>query len=559
MTLSRRSFLKGSLLAGATATTAALAGCASAPKTETPQTGESGSAPQASAAHTWEVAPEPITDIAEEKTFDVVIVGAGIAGNAAAEAAARNGASVAVLEQAPEFTIHGVDCGCIGAKFQKEWGIEIDPYEAAKLIYNWSQNTANYDLILTWALKSGQVFDHLADITGARGFTPVQASSPTAKWGWGELDEKFRIYEDGVLFSEVGQDNGFFTKDGVRVTHHVIWSLVDEAMQHGAEYFYNTHAEQLVGNAATGISGVIATAEDGSHVQFNAAKGVILATGDISGNQEMIDAFAPICNRADRCDYTPLNGNLGEGVLMGMWAGAAHQFCPAAPMVHPIDRSDYGRLGAMNVSWLAVNMNGKRYCNEMPFEPMVTNARMNQPGNRSYSIYDATYADTVKRQFPEGYEKMLDGFAEMLDEGVKAGAIFRADTLEELAAQIGVPPENLVATVERYNEMCDKGEDTDFGVPPEFLCPVKEPPFVAKWVPALTLVVPFGLHVNLDSQVLTQDEEVIEGLYAIGNVQGDFFANSYPVHCPGLSHGRGLTFGQLVGEALAKDTVLTAL
>ena len=70
---------------------------------------------------------------------------------------------------------------------------------------------------------------------------------------------------------------------------------------------------------------------------------------------------------------------------------------------------------------------------------------------------------------------------------------------------------------------------------------------------------PFGLHVNLDSQVLTEDEQPIDGLFAVGNVQGDFFANSYPVHCPGLSHGRGLTFGQLVGEALAKDTVLTAL
>ena len=72
-------------------------------------------------------------------------------------------------------------------------------------------------------------------------------------------------------------------------------------------------------------------------------------------------------------------------------------------------------------------------------------------------------------------------------------------------------------------------------------------------------VSPFGFHVDKNSQVCTAESKPIAGLFAVGNVQGEFFANSYPVHCPGLSHGRAITFGQLVGEALAKDTVLTAL
>ncbi len=68
-----------------------------------------------------------------------------------------------------------------------------------------------------------------------------------------------------------------------------------------------------------------------------------------------------------------------------------------------------------------------------------------------------------------------------------------------------------------------------------------------------------GLHVNDDSQVCTEEDELIDGLFAVGNVQGDFFGLNYPVHCPGVSHGRCLTFGQLVGEALATDTVITKL
>ena len=64
---------------------------------------------------------------------------------------------------------------------------------------------------------------------------------------------------------------------------------------------------------------------------------------------------------------------------------------------------------------------------------------------------------------------------------------------------------------------------------------------------------------NEDSQVCTEEDAPIKGLFAIGNVQGDFFGKDYPVHCPGISHGRCVTFGQLVGEALAKDSVLTEL
>ncbi|MBR2834446.1 MAG: FAD-dependent oxidoreductase [Coriobacteriales bacterium] len=545
--ISRRTFIAGTALTGAAAG-AAMMGVQQAQADDTAVIGK----------HTWEVKPDPITDIAETKDFDIVIVGAGISGNAAAEAAARSGASVAVIEQAGQVTVHGVDDGSIGSQFQAENGISIDPEEATKLLYRWSQQTANRNLIYQWATKSGKVFDHLSEIAAEHGFTTVRALSPTAKWDWQELDELWREYPDAVSWTDLESDMGMMTADFRMVNCHIIDTLHDEAVANGAEYFFDTHAEQLVGDAASGISGVIATDPDGKYVQFNAAKGVILATGDISGNQEMIDCWAPISNRADACYYTPAGGNHGDGILMGMWAGAAHMKAPAAPMVHPIDMGPNAALGTISFSWLAVNRNGLRYSAEMPFEPMVTNARMNQPGNVAWSIFDSDYPIYVQKQFPDTYESLLEGVQEKLDAGAEAGTSWKADTIEDLANQLGIPADKLQKTIDRYNELCDAGYDEDYGVPERFLAPVKNGPFYANSIPAAELVVIFGLHVDDNSQVCTEDDEPIPGLFAVGNCQGEFFANSYPVHCPGISHGRALTFGQLVGEALAKDTVITA-
>jgi succinate dehydrogenase/fumarate reductase flavoprotein subunit len=141
---------------------------------------------------------------------------------------------------------------------------------------------------------------------------------------------------------------------------------------------------------------------------------------------------------------------------------------------------------------------------------------------------------------------------------VASGHIIKADTLDDMASQLNIPVDAFKATVERYNSWYDLGEDGDFGIPPRFLTKVDTPPFYAQPIAASMLVCIFGLHVNDDSQVCREDDTPIPGLFAVGNAQGDFFANSYPVHCPGISHGRALTFGHLVGEALAKDTVITA-
>lgn len=569
MKLDRRNFLKGAFATGAVvAGGAALASCSPSGSTEGGSSAEASNAGNAvsgspegnKVVHTWEMTPEPINDIAETKEYDIVIVGAGLAGISAAEAAARNGASVVAIERMSGISIRGVDVGNIGSNFHKNEGFDIDWRIPARQLHFDSRQKTNYSLVSVWASRSGEVFNYLETLGKASGVEMVHALSGTAKYdGWDKLDSQWRVYPDAVSFVRGGETYDV-RDDGKSVNWTLGEMLYDSAVENGAEFVFDTHAEQLVGDASSGITGVIATASDGSHVQYNAGKAVILATGDIGGNQEMIDAFCPIANRADSNTYTPVGANTGDGVLMGCWAGAGLQKSTAAPMIHQFTAdSVMFNLTSFIMCWLAVNKNGERYGAEMPFEPMLTNARMNTPGNIAWSIFDGDWKAYLKKQQPSRYERFMDGTEEMLAEWVERGDVIKADTIEELAEGIGVPAETFAATIERYNSMADAGEDTDFAVPETFLAPVKTAPFYAVRNVCSLLTIPFGLHVNAESQVLTEDDQVINGLYAIGNVQGDFFGDDYPVHFPGVSHGRCVTFGQLVGEALAKDTVISEL
>ncbi|MEG0503382.1 MAG: FAD-dependent oxidoreductase [Raoultibacter sp.] len=555
MSLNRRDFLKGALVTGAVAAATALPGCA-APTSSAATTTKSSS--DGIGKHTWEVPPAPITDIAETKNYDIVIVGAGIAGLSAAEAAARNGATVAVIERTESHQLRGGDVGCIGSKWQLDHGTNIDPLNAARQLHTWSQQTTNYNLIRTWATRSGKVFDHIEEIGEAQGMHMAPALSPTSKLGWDVMPEHWQVHNTSTALFRGDEVDGYSRPDGKPRNWNIGDALLTAAENDGAEFIYNTHAEQLVGDAASGITGVIAKDKNDKNIQFNAAKGVILATGDIGGNQEMIDVFCPIANRADSNLYNPVGGNTGDGILMGVWAGASLSKSPAAHMIHQFGFDTLSfPINSFSMCWLAINRNGERYGFEMPVEPYLTNARMNTPGNIAWSLFDADYPTYVQSQWPESYEDILKGADEELQKRVKEGTAFRADTIEDLAKQLSVPAEQLKATIERFNTLYTKGVDEDFGLPATHLSQIKTPPFYAAPNICNVLTIPYGLHVDDNSQVCTSDDDPIDGLYAVGNVQGDFFGVSYPVLYPGISHGRCVTFGQLVGEALAKDTTLT--
>src|SRR5690606_30445570 len=195
-----------------------------------------------------------------------------------------------------------------------------------------------------------------------------------------------------------------------------------------------------------------------------------------------------------------------------------------------------------------VNKFGDRYENEDVPIPYLCNSIQLQPDNVSWTIFDSTYAEDVPdmgvgfSRSNEVSEFTTTGLEDAVEQGMSA---FRADTIEELAEKIGVPADALQATVERYNELAEQGEDLDFGKSPEMMTFIDTPPYYAVTNPVALLVVLGGLQVNTQLQVLDTNGEVIPGLYATGNTAGGFFANDYPVIVPGLSHSRALTFGRI--------------
>lgn len=499
--------------------------------------------------HPWLNAPEAITTIVSEETCDIVVIGAGIAGCTAAEAASAAGASVICCEKFSKYSVHGIDVGSVGTKVQKAKGVDIDKALAARLIYEWGQQQANYYLIRTYVEKSGEVLDHYIDMADEYGLEVTLNDEMTARADWYMLDDKYKQFQTAHLFDRT--DKCRFHKSKWNA-EYLIQMIIESAKSHGTVFRFKTKAEQLVkeGNAVTGV--IVSDAE--GYKKINARKGVIIATGGITDNREMLRCWCPAALRADKFENFPVGSNNGDGLMMGAWIGAAITRCNPAPIIHPINFTVLSP--GMNTSWLTVNRDGRRFSGEMAWEPMVTNARLNAPGNTMYAIWDSEYKAHIQKQEPLKVQKMLPGLEEHIEREVAEGNYIRAHSLAELASKLGMPADAFIKTVERYNTWCDRGYDEDFGVPQRFLSPVRQAPFYAFKMNAWLLSVPHGLHVDQNSQVLTEDDEPIDGLYAVGNAQGDFFANSYPVTLPGSSHGRSICFGYLVGKALANGTTI---
>ena len=130
---------------------------------------------------------------------------------------------------------------------------------------------------------------------------------------------------------------------------------------------------------------------------------------------------------------------------------------------------------------------------------------------------------------------------------------FQADSIDGLAQKIGVPSEKLCATVDRYNELVNLKDDSDYGKRAELLFPIRKAPFYASKFGPAKLIVSGGLLVDTRLRVVDERRTPIPGLYAIGNVAGGLYGVDYPTIIPGTSHGRAVTWGYLAGRNALED------
>ncbi|MDR3053387.1 MAG: FAD-dependent oxidoreductase [Coriobacteriales bacterium] len=583
--ISRRDLLKGAGISAASVLALGALGACSPTTPSGPSTeGSNGSA--ASATHSWDranaPAPIPEADIVKTVDTEIVIAGGGMAGTATAARAAELGAKVIVLEK--DSVLHGNGIGGTGAAWSKflEETYAPDYYiDKPTNVARWVKTSAGRcreSFVAKWFRESERSMDWLIDMSLADGavclITANASNQPIHKeehsYHWlmgGSIGDQIPAEDLGGGFGPDATQGKYPEINMATIAEYRFKAFAEKTGN--AEFVFESPVVRLVqpGGIGTKVTGVIAKTPEG-YVQYNASKGVVLATGDISYDDEMMDYFCPIGQEV----YTKLNGapgNVGDGHKLGHWAGGAFQDGPWPTMMHP------QALAGFHGPFMFVDPTGQRFFNEATWVQgkcvgIMTQARraegQSEP-NYAWSIFDANWKQYLLESLPVGGGMFWDTFrmfgssdedavtqiADSVAQGLENpnGMWATANTLDELAEKIGVPADAFKGSVERYNGFAAKHVDEDYFKDPTFVTPIDTPPYIAAKVGTGLLCVVAGLHVNDDCQVLTEDDTPIEGLYAGGNTMGDIYAIDYPINIQGNSHGRCLTFGFLLGEHLA--------
>ena len=485
----------------------------------------------------WLGEPPAITDAdcAEVRSADVVVVGAGVAGIAAARSAVESGASVIVVEQAAMPTIRGLVFGAINSKFQKDLGCVVeDPTEVVNEICRAMGNRPNQRLWMKWAKESGPTFDWFEEALDGE-FYHFLEMWPLPD-NYDNSTELRKQWNTGIEFQDwVGANTRQYEK----------------SVEEGVEYVFNMHAELLAKDDAGVVTGVYAKAEDGSIVKFEAAKGVILTTGDYGHNLDMLKALCPEFYMSTKGNGISIETSNGDGHKMAIWAGGWMEPSPHAHMDHTFQ----GMGGVGNVASLCINTKGDRFANEDVDGQSFTNQILRQPGMKAFTLFDNNWREMVQHQgishgkpYPPTMD--FDALQERLEGAIGNPSPFMcaAQTLEELFDLIGVPKEQAMATVERYNELCAAGHDDDFGKRADRMFPISEPPFYATSSLIAVGLMTAGVMVNENLQVIDENFDPIPHLWAAGNVAGGRYYNEYPVYpVVATSHGTAITFGRSCG------------
>ena len=319
------------------------------------------------------------------------------------------------------------------------------------------------------------------------------------------------------------------------------------------------------------MNAVIAEKEDGTYVQYVGSKAVVLATGDFSTNRDMMAKYAPQAmeyitesffdeepnyDKEPRVRRVVPRRRTKDGALdrRGMAEGMAR-----LPERRRRESRPYERRLAL--TGFTVNREGKRFCNEygmlgtLPFT-----IQMGCPGGVSYALWDVNYAEQYPLEWIDGSKPY--GIAEPLsaddviaswEKSVESGLYFKADTLDELVSQMGLP-ESTLDNIERYNADCESGEDSLFHKHPGFMIPLSKGPFYGEVSDtSFFLTILGGLRTDENMRVCDKDDNPIEGLYNVGSMIGDMFYAQYTYMVPGFTYGSNLTLSYLAGKFIVEN------
>jgi flavocytochrome c len=448
---------------------------------------------------------------------DVLIIGAGTAGLAAAIEAGKAGAKVVVVEQMPScqgsLSVCAGNINFAGSKYQQEQGYKDSP----EMYYQDGLNVCHGDPAMWRAF----IDNHLGtyDMITGLGYKPI------AVWRLPEHNAQRSYYFEGG-----GPE--------------LLRLLEAGAKAKGAQILFNHKAQRLIVDQAKKRVVGVNILKGKNSLNFKGKKAVILASGGFGNNPKMVEEFKGL-QYAKRCLPT-MRGHTGEGIRMGMAIGVAtsHIGTAAVPSI-PMDAITKNpaaiTLHHTVCGSILVNQQGKRYVNEcLKIFPDIGEASFAQPGEFVYTIYDSAIRDLIE---------LIDWT--MFKE-------FKDNTIEGLAKQLGIEPKDLVAGIEEYNDDIDKnGYDTKFGKkmllghvnrPP---IKIEKPPFYGIKLMQCFTSFKGGLKINPRAQAIDQFGEIVSGLYVAGEGAGGLFGQGS--YLCGTMICESLTFGRIAGRNAAAE------
>ena len=515
---------------------------------------------------------------------DVAVVGCGVAGVAAVRSIAEDGGKVAAFEKADGPQCRSGEYAVINGNVQAKWGRNTWTREQIDEIVDSHMVESTYrckrPIMSKWAHNIGDAFDwwveanpelYYAETTrsaipdeNANNFLiPIFYPLPE-NYDWKQ--ERFPCYPTSVEF---------LPNQSVTVNANM-----QKAVDTGnVDTFYGCFVEKLIMENGRCVGLYARDAATGEYIKCNAAKGVILSTGDYSQNTKMLQHFCPeVIENNIQCLFTNVDvegsfTNQGDGIQLGMWAGAQVQQSHA-PMIHHMgggaDLSGVGVMG--NAGFLNLDLNGKRFMNEdLPGQQLENQIEL-QKNRESWQIFDSNWPQQLPYMpaahggacYYEDYASEAEGPKNnttyrnykspyQLEAAVADGRAVKADTLEELVAKIypddTAAQQTALESIQRYNQLAKDGYDEDFHKPASRMWALENGPFYAdKFTTALLLVCIGGLESDENCHTFDADRNVIPGLYVAGNVQGNRFATEYPIGLKGVSHSMAMYYGYVAGK-----------
>ena len=569
LTMTRRDAVTGAAVLGAGVAAALGTGAASNALAAEAQAGAADGEVSANPAWLGDAPAIADADIADTWDTDLLIVGAGNSGMLAAARAADAGLDFRIVEAAAGVCMSRDFYAAVNTEECAAAGCEVDVDKLRGEIARYASGKCDSRVVNLWVNESNAMHEYVKGIMAQYGFVPT-CSADTGVETSG-TDYYNPPIQHSYSSTEEGEYSSYARND----------VLKDYIEKKGYAVDFNTELVELVmAEDGAGVAGAIVyNSDDKAYIRVN-AKNVILASGGYAANPEMMMALQPLtCKCINTARYHFFN--TGQGLKAALWAGAVKDVEPAVVIfdrgaVAPGTDSGYvqdesgewelpGTLGTQQNEYnpgtqpfLKVNRDGERFANEScPYNDILF-AAANQKGGTYCQVYDANFQEdwqrfhtlgcsSVTRMIPEVMAAAIEG-------NVEAGIIMKADTLDELADKLGfegAAKETFLATCDRYNELFDQQHDDDFGKAAYRLSELRTAPFYGVWMGGLLLTTLDGVKINPKAQALDASGEVVPGLYAVGDVSGNFFANNYPSLLPGLCCGRGLT------EAIkAVDTIV---